>query len=760
MHFYLRPIVCVIILLLLAVPVGYSQDSSRSGAGSETTPVDTLGAVRDDGEIEEVVVYARPILGSKFQARNRTGSAYFLSPKELTKFGYSDINRMLKSVPGVNMYEEDGFGLRPNISLRGTKADRSARISLMEDGILIAPAPYAAPAAYYFPNASRMSAIEVLKGSSQVQYGPFTTGGAINMLSTPIPSHFAGKVSLSYGSFQTSKGQVMVGGRHGMWGYMVEYLRHRSRGFRRDVPDERTGFKRNDIVAKVGLETDHEEGGNHLLELKLGYADEDSDETYLGLSEGDFAERPYYRYAGAAMDHLRTGHLQGVLTHVYTSEGGLKVTSNAYCNHFRRNWYKLAEVRAGHHKQEKRSIAQVLRDPETNSDYFDILTGRKDYIGEALMVRANRRQYLSRGLQSKAEYRHRLGEVYLTLEGGLRYHEDSEDRYQEEDGYAMESGRMRLFRKGDPGSQANQITTARAWSGYLLSTWGWTRLTLTAGLRYEDVHLLKRDYTKADPRRSGHLRLETPNRARVWLPGVGVNCKLLPEVTLFAGVHRGFAPPSAVRGQLPESSVNVETGLRVSTKSLHFEVIGFNNNYQNMLGSDLAASGGQGTMDQFDVGAALVRGVELLLSCDPMPRRWPVRVNTQWSYTYTDTEMKNDFESAAWGAVHAGDEIPYIFRHSLNGQLGITSRYLEANIGMRINGDMRTIPGQGAIPEAERIPRHIVWDATIRGRAYKGVTLTLNAINLTNQVYLVSRHPSGMRAGHPFGIYGGVEVHF
>ena len=672
----------------------------------------------------------------------------------------TDINRMLKAVPGVNMYEEDGFGLRPNISLRGTKAERSERISIMEDGVLAAPAPYSAPAAYYFPNVARMEAIEVLKGSSQVQYGPFTTGGAINLVSTPIPNSFSGKANISYGSKNTFKSHTSVGSSWKHFGYMVEYLRYQSDGFKKYEDHAAKGFKRNDIIAKIRVKTDHVKGVNHALELKFGYADENSDETYVGLSADDFKKTPFLRYAGSQMDKLKTDHRQWVATYLLTFSNKLKITTNAYYNYFHRNWYKLNDVRAGITSKEKRSIADVLVDPETNIRYFDILTGKTDREEEALLVRANNRTYRSRGIQTRAEYRFNLNEFFFDLEFGLRYHADEEDRFQWDDSYSMKNKKMVLFMEGIHGTNANRVTSANALAGYLLAKLRYDAWTVTAGLRYEDVDLLKKDYTKEDLARSGKVRIETPNHARVLIPGVGLHYQLMPAASVFFGIHKGFAPPSAELYQKPESSVNMELGTRVAIGNFRAELIGFYNNYSNMLGSDLAASGGAGTLEQFNVGEARVKGAEFLVQYQPLPKNCNVRLPLQVSYTYTDTEIRNSFESHSWGNVVRGDEIPYIFKHALNMQLGIECKWFYANIGARYNSDMRTSPGQGTIAEREKVPANLIFDASLNVFVNKYLTVRLNAINLTNRVYLTSRHPAGLRAGHPFGIYAGANVQF
>jgi Fe(3+) dicitrate transport protein len=139
------------------------------------------------------------IIGTKADARKIAGSGTVISNEDLQKTIDTDIHKILSAVPGVYFRTEDGYGLRPNISIRGTSIDRSAKVTLMEDGVLIAPAPYTSASAYYFPTSGRINSVEVLKGPSSISAGPSTIGGAINLISTPIPEMTSGKLVQEFG---------------------------------------------------------------------------------------------------------------------------------------------------------------------------------------------------------------------------------------------------------------------------------------------------------------------------------------------------------------------------------------------------------------------------------------------------------------------------------------------------------------------------------------------------------------------------------
>ena len=333
----------------------------------------------DSVRLNEVVISAKKIFGSKFEARNRTGSSYYISPEEIKKFNYTDVNRTLRSVPGVNVYEEDGFGLRPNISLRGTSPERSAKITLMEDGVLIAPAPYSAPSAYYFPTIARMQAVEILKGSSQIQYGPYTTGGAINMLSTEVPDTFSAVLNSSYGSFQSGRVHALLGDSKKNFGYAIEYLNYNSNGFKELDNGADTGFDKNDLMAKFRVNTNPEAKVGHEFELKFQYSDETSNETYLGLAQQDFEDTPFRRYAGSQIDEMNTEHMQFMGTHTLKFSDYFVITTTGYYNDFSRNWYKLDYVTID---GEREGISNILEAPNTLVAHYDLVREEKDVSGQ------------------------------------------------------------------------------------------------------------------------------------------------------------------------------------------------------------------------------------------------------------------------------------------------------------------------------------------------------------------------------------------
>ena len=719
-----------------------------------------IGQLDSIQKLDEIIISTTQIFGNKYVAKHRTGSAYYLSPKELQKFSFTDINKALRTVPGVSLYEEDGFGLRPNISLRGTSPERSSKITVMEDGVLIAPAPYSASSAYYFPTIARMEAVEVLKGSSQVQYGPFTTGGAINMISSQIPTDFSGSVRASYGSFNSNQLHAKVGGNHKNIGYFIEYLNYGSEGFKTLESGKNTGFNKNDVVAKLRVQLFPNQTVKQSLAFKFQYADEKGNETYLGLTEEDFKANPFSRYAASNNDEMTTDHTQYMLTHHLGFSKNFTVTTTFYRNNFARNWYKLNDITFEGNQQK---ISKILDDPTNYSDHFSIVNGTVNSSADAIAVKANNRSYYAQGMQTKLDYHWYTENLFHDLELGFRYHYDEEDRFQWVDKYSISNtGVLTETTAGVPGTDANRISSAKAFASYITYKLKYQNWTFTPGVRYEDILLERKDFGKNDITRAGSDLNERQNSVAVFIPGMGANYKFNNDLSLFGGIHKGFSPPGNKEDEKAEESINYELGTRFSLGKLKGEFVGFYNDYSNLLGSDIAATGGTGSLDQFNAGAVKVNGIELLLNYNITSEAARFSFPMSLGYTYTNTEFLNSFGStdSLWGTVTLGDELPYIPKHQLNAALSLEHAKFEINVNARYNGAFRTLAGSGTIPTNEKVASNFIIDMSSKYRITPQFQLTANLTNLLNNTYAVSRVPAGLRPGHPFGIYAGFQYQF
>ena len=274
---------------------------------------------------------------------------------------------------------------------------------------------------------------------------------------------------------------------------------------------------------------------------------------------------------------------------------------------------------------------------------------------------------------------------------------------------------MQLSEKGTPGTDANRIASAQAFSSYALYKLSYKNLTLSPGIRYENMDLARVDYGKSDVTRSGSDLSERSNNLDVFIPGIGFQYKL-NQASIFGGIHKGFAPPGSVAGQKAEESINSELGLRFSYAGIAGEIVGYRNDYSNLLGSDFAATGGTGNLDLFNAGEVLVQGLELLLNYDLLQNKAGQSFPVSFGYTLTDSEFLNDFNAndGLWGTVTVGDEMPYIAKHQWYLGFGYERAKWAFNSQIRYMGAIRTQAGQGLIPAANKIDANTVVDASVQ----------------------------------------------
>ncbi len=684
------------------------------------------------------------VVGDPAALTRAPGSTHLIGGADLKRvqMGTDDVHKMLRQVPGLNMQEEDGYGLRPNIGMRGTGSDRSSKITMMEDGILIAPAPYSAPAAYYAPTPGRMESMEVRKGSSQIKSGPITTGGVLNYVSTSIPADFRLRANVTGGDNNTRKINASLGETYRNAGWLVETFQFRTDGFKQLDGGGATGVDVADYMAKLKFNTTPSATLYQEIEFKVGRTTQEGQETYLGLTDADFASNPWRRYAGSQADVFESTHEQYQVRHLL-ARTTWDVTTVAYRNNFSRAWYKLENVMGT-------SLSNVLSAPATYPQQMAVLTGGAS-AANALVVRNNSRGYFGTGVQSTLGARLVTGRVRHAIEAGLRYHEDEEDRFQQDDAYQMVAGRMLMTRAGAPGSQTNQVVGAKALAGFVSNTMRAGAWTFTPGVRMELIDLRRTDFSRTDPGRSAPTNV-IDTSVNVLIPGLGVAYSVRPSVTLFGGVHKGFAPPApGLPGDTrAEESVNYEGGIRLQRDRLSAEVTAFYNDYSNLLGRDTLSTGGSGAGDLYNGGSVRVQGIEAssrfrLITTDA------VSVPVQLTYTLTQAEFRNSFQSSygPWGTVEAGFELPYAPRHQLFAAVDVDGRSWRGRLDVTAVSRMRTRAGTGALVDARSTDATFALGASAEYTLTPTARLFASVQNLTNNVYVVSRHPAGVRPGLP-----------
>lgn len=713
-------------------------------------------------EAQEIVIESKTITGGIENIFRLPGSAQYVDKHELEKHHHTDINRIMREIPGVNIQEEDGYGLRPNIGLRGAPAERSSKITVMEDNILAAPAPYSDPAAYYFPTAGRMEGVEVRKGSSQVKFGPYTTGGAVNLVSSRIPEQFQGQASLLGGSNDHRRFQFKVGDSYSHVGWLAETFQVRDDGFKRLDGGGGTGFDIRDYLLKFRLNSSPSGDIYHSLEFKLGQTDEVSSETYLGLTETDFARDSRRRYIASRNDVMNTGHEQYSVSYFIAPGERMNIRTTAYHNNFRRNWYKLDGVRLGANGS-KVSIDNLLNSPGAYPEEYSVITGATNSGEDALEVKANNRTYFSRGIKTELALKFDTGAYGHDMEFGMLLHEDEADRYQWVDKYRMDNGTMQLTGPGTPGTESNRVAGAAARAVFFQYAFSSEKWQVTPGIRHENISLDQRDFGVNDPQRAGADLKYRRNEVNVWIPGIGIGYVFNPHLCSFVSVHRGFSPPGSTDGARPEKSVNYEAGLRYRRNSMRMEGVLFYNDYSNLLGSDLAAAGGSGTGERFNGGESFAGGFEFSAGYDiglATGRKYSIPASL--SYTFTRARFESDFRSdfEPWGTVRAGDRLPYLPEHQLFLGLGLETRQWKLNLCSKYTGEMLTAAGSGPSVSSETVKAHMVLDASAEYLLTANNRLFLGVRNLTDNTYVVARRPAGLRPGLPRTFTLGIKTAF
>jgi Fe(3+) dicitrate transport protein len=692
----------------------------------------------------EVVGYSRTSL-------DRTpGSAEIVSRRQLAAMVPLSGNEALRSVAGVHLQEEEGLGLRANVGIRGLDPDRSRTVLVLEDGVPVSLNPYGEPELYYTPPIDRMERVEVLKGSGSILFGPQTIGGVINYVTPSLPAQPEGSLSIEGGGAEFFRALAHYGGTWNGAGMRVGLMHRRVgdlAGLFADVTD---------ITGKVGVQI----GDRSLVGVKLSLYDEVSNSTYVGLTQSMFDADPLQHPAPNDRLRLRRYALSG--THDLTL-GPALLRTTAYAYTTRRDW-------------QRQNYGYTS---DGTGIVFQPSTGNRNRSFEVM------------GVEPRIQLDHGLGGLRHELEAGVRaQHEWAEDAQIDGTTATARTGTVRDY----------EIRRGNALSAFVQNRVFLTdRLQVVPGLRVESYsyerNILRTRVRRVDgdgvtTRLPEDVDIRSGDDLVEVIPGLGVTWTASDRITLFTGVHRGFAPPRVkdalvyeddtyetgipvgdpVSLQLDaERSLNVEVGARTApVRGVSFEAALFLLDFSNQIIEPSLSAGSAAQVALANQGETRHQGIESALGI-----AWgdlvslPMAISTEVKHTWVKSEFSADrFMQQGADTVNVrGNRLPYAPEQLWTVILGV-----EHPAGLTLHADWTRVDAQftdnfetvaaSANGRNGLIPAYSVWNAAATYRLPRGVTVFGSVKNLTDATHIASRRPEGIKPGTPRLVQAGLRVSF
>lgn len=620
--------------------------------------------------------------------------------------------QIFAKVPGAFVYDMDGSGNQMNLSTRGLDPHRSWEYNVRQNGIMTNSDIYGYPASHYSPPMESIRKIELIRGTSSLQYGA-QFGGMINYVTktadTTKPISF--ESINSAGSYDLFSSYNAVGGKVGKWQYYAYYHKRVSDGYRKNA--------RSDAESQF-VSLTYQAARNFRIKAETGRS------TYRFRIPGPLTDA---LFNSDPRQSTRSGNYFS--PDIYVPSLSFDWDINART---RLSWVNSA-VLGTRSSVQYIALANVADDPTKNRQ-VDI-DGFNSYASELKLTR---------------EYK--IGNQKSILIGGVRVINNRLHRRQV--GKGTTGTEYDLSITGNWGRDLQYKTKNVAFFAENL-------FYLTSKLKVSPSFRVESGNTDMTGTISYYAPEKLPTSIKHTFPlfGVTAQYQLKKDLELYAGwaqayrpvIFSDIIPPTALDRTNPDlkdaSGSNTEIGLRGHlAEKLNFDVTYFQIDYKNRIGSLILPDASTGTnyVYKTNTGTTVTRGLEVFAEFKAyQTNKGQISLFTSTSYfdaeyTKGSVVLTGENKSIVGNKLETVPE--WISRSGLNVQFRKFSASLQYSYVAESFSDALNTVTPGVDGAKGVVPSYSLWDLNTSIGIAKNYTFKLGINNLTNTQYFTKR-PTG-----------------